>query len=293
MKKIKKSTTFFVIFASLMFLLFLGTRMLRGGDLNPTKNIRKEIIGLNLINGLELSQEQMEIILKGAEERKQIAEDFQKLILHLNDDVDVELKEIKACLDKGKNIPSSTAQRFHKISNEIKRKKRETEERIRKLAASIKEILEPHQFYQLQEFIPCIIPPEGELRIGQAGNNRGLLRNLEKIRKIPYRIYERRRGDIIDRTLEGMKLHMPPGKEIKENELKKHIQKVFRKTRMLSDTDFEIRKGELAEELISPIKPSHPQNNTVKTVEDFLLCPEIIPILQEKLLSYQDSPVIL
>jgi hypothetical protein len=39
---------------------------------------------------------------------------------------------------------------------------------------------------KLQEFIPCIIPPKGELRIGQAGDNKGLVKNLG-IYKVTYR----------------------------------------------------------------------------------------------------------
>ena len=293
MRKKQKSLMLYAIFSMLLSPLFMGSPLLQAEDQNHTQKLRQEIIGLNLINGLELSPEQTEIILQSAKECKKLRADFQKSMQILGDDLEIELEKIKAYLAKSQEIPSSTAQRFHRISNEIKRRKRETQEKIGRLAREVEENLEQHQLYQLQEFIPCIIPPKGDLRIGQAGDNRGVVKNLEKIREIPHKIYERRKTKIIDRTLQGMKVHMPPGVEIEENELEKHIQKVFRKARILEDTDFEIQKPKLAEELISPIKPSHPSNNITKMIEAFLLRPEIIPILEERLLSLLDLPFIL
>lgn len=105
-------------------------------------------------------------------------------------------------------------------------------------------------------------------------------------RDIPLRLYERRKTEIIDRTLQSLKLHTPRGVEIKEDELEEHIHNVFQRTRNFSDTDFEIQKENLAEELVAPIKPSHPRNSVTRKIEAFLLCPEIIPILEERLLMF-------
>lgn len=58
------------------------------------------------------------------------------------------------------------------------------EKKIREKAEQIKEVLEEHQTHQLLEFIPCIIPPEGESRIGQAQGHKGLARGIERIRSL-------------------------------------------------------------------------------------------------------------
>ncbi len=283
MKKKETSILHFFVFILVVFPLCFGSPFLLGEDLNRTQKLRKEIMGLNLINGLDLSHDQMEIILQSAEENKRLCEELQKSILLLSDDMGAELEKIKSYLERNQDIPPSTAQRFHGVSNEIKRKRKEKEEKIGKLAGIVKENLEQHQLYQLQEFIPCIIPPKGELRIGQAGDNKGLVKNLERIRDIPYRLYERRKTEIINRTLQGLKLHIPHGVEIKEDELEEHIQSVFQRARNINDADFEIQKEKLAEELVAPIKPSHSGNSLTRKIEAFLLCPEIIPILKERL----------
>jgi hypothetical protein len=288
MRNNQKSILIHAIMTLLLSPLFFGSPFLQGKEQNQTKKLRQEIIGLNLINGIELSPEQMGVILQSAEESQSLQEDFQKSLQTLGEVLETELEKIKSCLVKNQDIPPSTAQNFHRISNEIKRKTRETEEKMGRLVRKVEENLEQHQIHQLNGFIPCIIPPKGELRIGQAGDNKGLVRNLEKIREIPYKVYQRRKGEIINRTWQKMELHMPRGVEIEKSELKQHIQNVFRRVRILSDTDFEIRKAGLAEELIFPIKPSQPNHDTTKMIETFLLHPEIIPILEERLLSFRD-----
>lgn len=291
MGKKEKSIFPYGLTTLLVFSLCFGPSFLLGADTNQTQKLRQEIIGLNLINGLELSQDQMKTLLQCAEESKRLREEFQESVRSLGDDMEKELEKIRSYLKESQSIPPSQAQQFHRISNEIKRKKKETEEKIGRLTEKVKENLEQHQLYQLREFIPCIIPPEGELRVGQAGDNKGMVKNLERIREIPYRIYERRKTEIIYRTLQGLKLHMPRGVEIEEDELEERIGNVFRKARSFSDTDFEIQKQRLAEELISPILPSHPENNIKRKIEVFLLCPEIIPILEERCISFLDKTV--
>jgi hypothetical protein len=60
------------------------------------------------------------------------------------------------------------------------------EKKIREKAEQIKEVLEEYQIYQLQELIPCTIPPERESRIGQAQDHKGLARGIERIRSLPF-----------------------------------------------------------------------------------------------------------
>jgi predicted metal-dependent RNase len=108
---------------------------------------------------------------------------------------------------------------------------------------------------------------------------------MGRIRELPYRFYERRKDEIVARTLERMKLHTSPRVEINEKEMKKHIHSIFEKARSLKDVEFEIQKDELAEELISPLKPQALSENShlTRKIEAFLLSPEIIPLLEERL----------
>jgi hypothetical protein len=151
------------------------------------------------------------------------------------------------------------------------------------LAEEIEESLEPHQLYQLQEFVPCIIPPKGEKRIGQARDYKGLARSLERIRRIPSRFYQQRRDEIVRRTLEGLKLHAPFFSDLDEEEMKRHIESIYDEVRNLEDAEFEIQKERLAENLISPFKPEVPSNNLMRKIAGFLLSPEVIPVLEARI----------
>lgn len=263
--------------------LLQGFQKFPGEKLDKVEELRREIRLLNLVNGLDLTPEQMEMILRNAEESKKLRERFKATLLLRKEEMEELLEEIKIYLEENREIPIPTAQNHNRLNKEMKKARFEMEEKIRDLAKDIEEGLEPHQLFQLQKFIPCIIPPKGEARIGQAENRMGLTRSLERIRRIPSRFYQRRKEEILSRTVEGMKIHVPLGVDINEEEMKRHIEAIYDEARSLEDAEFEIQKERLAEDLISPIKPEIPSHNLTRKIAGFLLSPEIIPILEEKI----------
>jgi len=252
-------------------------------SLGTAEELRQEIRLLNLVNGLELSPEQMERILKDARETKKIKEEFEQNLLSLGTDIEAVLQEIKAHLQENKEIPSQTVRHYQHLDTEIRSARAKMEERIKFLAQELEKSLQPHQLYQLEHFIPCIIPPKGESRIGQAGDSKAQVKNLERIRRIPSFAYERRKGQILEKTLENIKLHAPRGMEIDEQEMTKHIEDIYDRARNLEQTDFEIQKEKLADELFAFSKPPDFSNMAIKKIEFFLLSPAIIPILEERI----------
>jgi hypothetical protein len=251
--------------------------------LEKAEELRREIRLLNLVNGLDLTQEQMEMILRSAEEGKKLRERFIATLLNQQEKMEESLKEIKSYLGERKEIPPDVAQNYHRLNKEMKKARLEMQERVRYLAKQIEEGLESHQLFQLQKFIPCIIPPKGEARIGQADNYKGQIRSLERIRRIPSRLYQTRKEEILNRTLESMKIHVPLWIDIDKEEMKNHIQAVYDETRRLDDAEFEIQKQRLAEDLISRFKPDIPSHNLARKIEGFLLSPEIIAILEKRI----------
>lgn len=251
--------------------------------LEKAEELRREIKLLNLVNGLDLTQEQMDMILRSAEESKNLRERFITMLLHQQEKMEESLKEVKSYLGESKEIPPDVVQNYHRLDREMKKARLEMQERVRDLAKQIEEGLESHQLFQLQKFIPCIIPPKGEARIGQANNYKGQIRSLERIRRIPSRVYKTRKEEILNRTLEAMKIHVRLWVDIDEEEMRSYIQAVYEETRRLDDAEFEIKKQRLAEDLISRFKPDIPSHNLARKIEGFLLSPEIIPILEKRI----------
>ena len=254
-----------------------------------TEGLRKEIRLLNLLNGLELNQDQTEIILVSARESMRLREEYENTIILRKKEIEAALEEIKSYLSEDRELPPSTVHNYHRLDREMRKIRAQVEERIKRLAQKIEEYLEPHQLHQLQEFVPCIIPPQGEKRIGQAKDNNGMTRSLDRIRRIPEGLYRMRKEEIIWRSLEGLKLHASPFANISEEEMKRHIESIYDDARRLDGAEFEIQKERLAEEMISPLKPQIPSANLIRKIWNFLLAPEIIPILEERIVRGDPS----
>jgi hypothetical protein len=58
---------------------------------------------------------------------------------------------------------------------------------------------------------------------------------------------------------------------------------MYDRTRRMNDVEFEIQKQDLAEEFMSILKPQKHSGKVLEKIEKFLLSPEIIPILRERL----------
>lgn len=280
-----------IVFSYCLVFLFLAPFFLQSQPkdkkFNKSEGLRREIRLVNLINGLELDSEQMEMILTRAREVEKLRQEFEATLRLRQAEMERVLEEIKSYRKHNQEVPSAAAQSFHRLQTEFKESRFNLMEKTREYAKEIENTLEEHQVYKLQEFIPCIIPPKGELRIGQAQSHKGLTRGMERIRELPYRFYDRKKDEIIDRTLERMKLHAPPKVEIDEKEMKKHIGSVFEKARSLKDVEFDLQKDKLTAELVSPLKPQALSSSSPlsRKIEAFLLSPEIIPLIEERLES--------
>ncbi|UCE22206.1 MAG: hypothetical protein JSV46_08360 [Candidatus Aminicenantes bacterium] len=283
MEKEKVSAILGIMVFFLTSSLLWGFPELSKEKLEKTEEMRREIRLLNLINGLDLTPKQMEIVLENAEEYQSMRAQFEKVLLNRQDEMETVLEEIRGYLRENKEIPSQVAQQYHRLNREIREARLKIQEEMKDFAKEIEESLEPHQLYQLQEFVPCIIPPKGEMRIGQAKDYKGLTRSLERIRRIPSRLYQQRRDEIMGRTLEGLKLHAPFFSDLNEEEMKRHVELIYDEARNLEDVEFEIQKEQLAEDLISPFKPEVPENNLMRKIAGFLLSEEVIPVLEARI----------
>ncbi|MFQ6083350.1 MAG: hypothetical protein ACE5WD_08325 [Candidatus Aminicenantia bacterium] len=277
-------TVFLVV---LTFSYLAGESYLRQRNEDKIARLRTEIHLINLINGLDLTPEQMKIIRDNAEEKIRVQESLKEEIQSKEREITIILEEIRSYLKDNREIPQPLKQEFHRLQTEIKRLIFNSNEKIKDLALAVEQSLKNHQKYQLKNFVPCIIPPQGELRIGQASDLKGPIRQLERLREIPDRIYQRRKEMIVQRMIERMKFHFPPLKEIDEGEIKAHLLSVVEEIRSLPETDFQLQKEALAEKLISPFKPNHKDENITKKIKMFLLSPEIIPLLEERMGSLQ------
>lgn len=257
---------------------------------DETEALRREIRVLNLVNGLELSLEQMQLILERATESQRLLQEARLNYISRQSELDRLLEEIKRYRLDDKDVPPELAQRFHSLDTELKKERARIQEALQFLARDIEKSLKPHQIYALDNYVPCVIPPKGEGRIGQAVDVKGISNRLARLRSVPDRVYDRRKRQILERTLEEIKLRSGPAfNEETEEEVAAGIRNFYDRLRDLSEVDFEVQKENLAKEFASLIKPKSRPLNLTRKIEAFLLSPEIIPILDAKIQEAQSK----
>lgn len=245
-------------------------------------DLRREVQLLNLINGLELTPEQMRFIVEKAREAQELRQELQA-------EADVEettvvLEEFRATLMAGENVPPDLAQRFHAVEGRFRAAKDTYEAELTRIAGEVEEVLEEHQLYALEQYVPCIIPPEGELRVGQARGTGGGEAMLERLRALPAEQFERHGKGIARRILERIREHMHGAVVILDEEAElERIEGLVEEARALSDVEFELQKASLVEELLASYEAARPQREPTAMIARYLLDPAIISLLEEKL----------
>ncbi|MGD2146529.1 MAG: hypothetical protein PVH41_07550 [Anaerolineae bacterium] len=244
-------------------------------------DLHRQIQLLNLINGLELTPEQMRFVLEKAEDAQAAREALKAEADPA--EFEVVLQEIRDTLMAGQNVSDElrdaffTAQVVHKRLIETYRKE------VGRLALEIEETLESHQLYALEDYVPCVIPPEGEPRIGQAGGEKGVA-VLERLRAVPAERFERHKEKMARRVLERLKWRFRRQVLILDREAElERILRLMQRAWSMPDVAFELENEQLIEELIAPYEAQRSQVDVTAVIGRHLLDPAIIPLLEQKL----------
>ncbi len=260
-------------------LVLLSTSLLFGQDFDRIIGLTKEVKILNLLNGFELTTEQKKVIKKSIKEVQIIEKDFETQVEECLEIFDVALEKSIEILGTGKELPPSLKKEISTYSHEFKEGRKVKEGRILDIAQQIERVLEPQQVQQLKEFIPCLIPPPGRIRIGQTGSSEMIAKHLEKIRDLPESIYVREKDNIISKALKKKKEHLPVLKEFDEDAEGERIEAILDKVRSMRDVDFTLNKDRIAEEFKGDDKKRDSKNDVVQKIRHFLLDPIVLKYL--------------
>ena len=154
-----------------------------------------------------------------------------------------------------------------------------------RLALEVEKSLEGHQIYALEHYVPCVIPPKGEARIGQAKDTHAGQALLQRLRDIPDDQFEARKEKIAQRVLERVLARLPKSQvlALDQDEETEWILCFLEKVRGLDEMTFAVQQEALVEEVKSRYAlPEVPIDVSLK-IERHLLDPRIIPLLEEKL----------
>ena len=282
-----------VLFLALVFVALLLTNsgcaslpiIAQAEALANVGELQREVQLLNLLNGLELRASQMRFILEKAQEAEKTREEFKvKAEKNVEETVAV-LTELRATLMQGENVADSSRERWFSIHSENQQLREEYEAEMTRIAREVRVVLEGHQIYALEHFVPCVIPPQGEARIGQAEDTTAGEEILARIRAIPDPRFERNKEDIARKIVERLKSRLPRGSVLVINEVEEaaRIVSILDEAKGLSDIEFELQKTDLVQQVMSAYELLQTPTDISLKIQRHLLDPRIIPLLEEKL----------
>jgi hypothetical protein len=154
-----------------------------------------------------------------------------------------------------------------------------------RIAREVKVILDQHQIYALLHFAPCVIPPQDEARIGQTDGATATEEVLARIRAIPDAKFERNKEETARELIEHLKSHLPEGfiLIINEKEETARILSILDEARRLSDVEFGLQKTDLVQQVLFAYGFHESPVDTCLKIEQHLLDPMLIPLLEERL----------
>ena len=272
-----------MIFLSL-FLVFFS--IAQGAEKeNPIAEVQRDIVLLNLVNGLYLTTDQTETLIDRIERAEDIKEDYQKEIDRWQNDYKDILEDIRKVLLRGEELDEDLKTEHHEMKAIQFQIEDTFGEQLIKLESEVTNLLTQNQLMVIDQYVPCTIPP-AQGKIGQSVETaaEGVARLLERIRIMPDTRYEFMKDMFVDSQIERVERHVGFQNDDEKEAYIQAVLEIFEETRNLSDQDFIVQKGELARSLLpedSQIRKL--RKNELGRVGHFLLDSALIPILENRL----------
>jgi len=246
--------------------------------------LNHEIVLLNLINGLYLTEEQAESMIQKIEQAQKIRKKFYEQLYKNKSEFEEILKDLKHTLVQDKPISDKLKKQIYSMKQKQHDLEDRKGERLVIVQEDIKKILSKNQLILIEEFRPCTIPPKTG-RIGQSvetGSER-LVQLLGKIRNMPSRRYHMVKDMFADMHVDKIEKYIQKFSGPERKEYRQKILETYDKARQLSDKEFLIQKSILVQDIM----PEHETSITHKKyqldkVGRFLLDETSLHILKEK-----------
>ncbi len=255
-------------------------------------DLRREISLLNLINGLYLSPEQITQMLKILKKVEGKRGKYQSKAVSQAHQMEEILNEFREILGRNEEIDQDLIRRFRRAKKRQQKLKDEYRSVLMPYQDQMQGVLNENQLALIDEFKPCIVPPQdtrNPVRVGQAaGDTRNEEKLLTRVRQMDDDVYQRRNPFLIGRLIERIERRVGLFSDEERVEEEGRLSDIFKRARELSDVDFEARKGDLARELKEPhekaLQSRHrKRRGDLDKLAKFLLDPKLIPILEKRL----------
>ncbi|MEW6358191.1 MAG: hypothetical protein AB1696_17795 [Planctomycetota bacterium] len=257
--------------------------------MGKVEDVKSDARMLNLINGLNLTADQMRQIMSLVQNAKR-GRWSNGVAASLKAERDALLQARQDLLTRG-GIAPETLDLLRRTATEsdrgqfMGRRGAMADPENERLVSEVEKILTAEQRQVLSQFKPCVVPPEDHrdpVRAGQAETDSRMAGFLERMRRAPMDRVERTVGQLVADEEQKMGIRTAEQRQARINE----ILDVIQKARAMSETEFAMNRDRLAQQ----IKPSYappgrragddPVGSAIRT---YLLDERVIPFLKERL----------
>ena len=247
------------------------------------RSLREQIVIYNLINGLYLTDSQLKDILEKAKQVEDLRVNIEDSAAVKSAEFTDTLLALKQEVKKNEpEISGELARKVHQDTDFLHKLRKEYIDAVAKAVEHTKTILTDNQLYIIAEFHPCLVPPQGPARFGQVSSGENIARLFRRVKSMPEQRYQLRKYDIADYHLEKISLKYPHLSQLELNDVKDKIIELLERIRNISEVEFSLKQEQILQELKN-IVPAEKEVDVDKRIAKFLLSPEAITVLEEKL----------
>ena len=276
-----------VLIAAFFLFIFPGEILssLSSEEESRIAEVTRQIRLLNLINGLELSTDQMRFIIEKSREAEAARAEIVRRAGDSSSEAERALKplaRLRQVLLRGENIPKALEAEVHESSLWTKELRHGYDKRIAEMAAEVEGILKPHQIHTLETYVPCLIPPS-QGAAGQAENPKEAINLLTRIREMSASDFKRSKLALATRIWKDLERKLPVRQGFHERDEVCWLESFLGRARELSEVDFALQCRSLVHELKDRYYPSKPAVSISARIVRFLLDADMTPLLEQKL----------
>jgi hypothetical protein len=274
-----------LVFGLILIFCLSGINLKGADKLEKMHQLNRDIILLNLVNGMHLTQNQKVSLINKIAEAEDFREHYQNEITKRKKEIENVLKDVREVLLKGDEISGTLKQRVHKMKKIQHSLEDEMGQNLIGLENEIKELLTPNQLMVIETYKPCTIPPAtGKIGQSTEAAAENIVRLFSKIRRMSRNQYEMTKEMYVDFHLDKIEKHLGVLNTEEQEHQKQMIEYTFEKARSLSDQEFMLQKGDLANSLLPEgVKKNRRLKNQLSRAGRFLLDPAMAPILKTQL----------
>jgi hypothetical protein len=248
-------------------------------------DLGREISLLNLINGLYLSPDQISQMLKILRKLEGMRGKYQSKAVSQAHQMEEILNEFREILGRNEEIDQELIRKFRRAKKREEALKEEYHSKLMPYQDQMERVLNENQLTLIEEFKPCIVPPQdtrNQVRVGQAaGDTRKGEKLLTRIRQMDENVYRRRKPILIDRHIERVERRVGLFSDEERVEEESRVADILKRA---------AGKGDLARELIEPYEKAlqsrhRKRRGDLDKLAKFLLDPKLIPILEKRLVQ--------